>query len=273
MAFNKDNLVIDRAIKGSMKNKATSAVLWTVDQIKDPSIECTGETVYALDSVGAKIAGFERSKDCTLTFSNSVFNLSLAAAQFGSTKSVASASNLITVPKYETITLGATGEVVNTTITLAETPKTTLKKIYKLDTDGSILEEIQAGATATTQFSITDKVITLPTTPASGAYTATTKFGVWYDYECSGSEGLGAVKVSNNASEFPTSGIFELEVLFADICDPSTKYHGFVVFGNAKLSSNTTINLTTEIQQNVQIDCMQDYCDAERTLFDIIIPE
>lgn len=273
MAFNKDNLIIDRAIRGTMKNKTTSAILWTVDQIKDPSIECTGETVYALDSIGSKIAGFERSKDATLTFVNSVFNLSLSAAQFGSTKSVASSTNKITVPKYETIVLGATGGTVNTTITLAETPKTALTKIYKLDTDGSILEEIVAGATATTQFSITDKVITLPTTPASGAYTATTKFGIWYDYECSDSEGLGAVKVSNNASEFPTSGVFELEVLFADICNPATKYHGFVVFGNAKLSSNTTINLTTEIQQNVQIDCMQDYCDPERTLFDIIIPE
>ena len=65
---------------------------------------------------------------------------------------------------------------------------------------------------------------------------------------------------------------FLLEILFADICDPSTKYHGFIEFGNAKLSSNTTINLTTEIQQNVQIDCLQDYCDAEKTLFSIFYP-
>lgn len=273
MAFNKDNLVIDRAIRGTMKNKTTSAVLWTVDQIKDPTIECTGETVYALDSVGAKIAGFERSKDATLSFVNAVFNLGLASAQFGSTKSVASATNLITVPKYETIVLGAVGGTVNDTITLEETPKTALTKIYKLDTDGSILEEIIAGITATTQFSIAEKVITLPTTPVSGAYTATTRFGIWYDYECSNAEGLGAVKVDNNASEFPSSGIFLLEILFADICDPSTKYHGFIEFGNAKLSSNTTINLTTEIQQNVQIDCLQDYCDAEKTLFSIFIPE
>lgn len=273
MAFNKDNLVIDRAIRGSMKNKTTNAVMWSLDQIKDPTIECSSEVVYATDCTGSKIAGFDRAKDAKFTAVNSVFNLSLLAAQVGSDKSVASSSNTFNVPKFEAITLGATGETVNTTITLEETPATTLTKIYKLDTDGSILEEISAGATATTQFSISGKVITLPTTPASGAYTAATRFGVWYDYEASDAEGLGAVKVSNSANEFPTSGVFELEVLFADICDPSIKYHGYVVFGNAKLSANTTLNLTTEIQQNLEIICAIDYCNADRTLFEIIVPE
>ena len=273
MAFNKDNLVIDRAIRGTMKNKSTSAVMWSIDQITDPSIECSGETVFANDAVGSPIASFDRSKTSVFTANNVVFNLSLLAAQMGSSKNVASATNKITVPKFEMITLGATDEAVNITITLEETPKTTLTKIYKIDTDGSILEEISAGATATTQFSITDKIITIPTTPASGAYTAATRFGVWYDYETDGTEGLGSVKVSNNANEFPSAGVFELEVLFSDICDSSIKYHGFVVFGNAKLSSNTTLNLTTEIQQNFQIDCMQDYCNPDRTLFEIIVPE
>jgi len=273
MAFNKDNLVIDRAIRGSMKNKTTNAVLWTVDQVKDPTIECSSEVVYATDATGSKIAGFDRAKDATLNFVNSVFSLGVTAAQFGSTKSIASSTNKIIVPKFENIPLGAVDSVVNTTITLEQTPKTTLTKIYKLDTDGSILEEISAGATATTQFSITAKIITLPTTPESGAYTAATRFGVWYDYETDGTEGLGAVKVSNSANEFPTSGVFELEVLFADICDPSIKYHGYVVFGNAKLSANTTLNLTTEIQQNIEIICAIDYCNPDRTLFEIIVPE
>jgi len=273
MAFNKDNLVIDRAIRASMKNKTTGVILWTIDQVKDPTIECSSEVVYATDATGSKIAGFDRAKDATLTFVNAVFNLSVSAAQFGGSKEVASSTNKIIVPKFESLTLGAVASVVNTTITLEQTPKTTLTKIYKLDTDGSILEEISAGATATTQFSITDKIITLPTTPASGEYTAATRFGVWYDFEADGTEGLGAVKVGNSANEFPSSGSLELEVLFSDICDPSIKYHGFVVFGNAKLSANTTLNLTTEIQQNIEIICAVDYCNPDRTLFEIIIPE
>lgn len=273
MAFNKDNLVIDRAIRASMKNKTTSAVMWTLDQIKDPTIECSSEVVFATDATGSKIASFDRAKDATFTAVNAVFNLGLLAAQVGSDKSVASATNKFNAPKFESITLGETGGSVNTTITLEETPKSTLKYIYTLDTDGSKMEEFVAGSTATTQFSIVDKTITLPTTPASGAFTAATRFGVWYDYECDGTEGLGAVKVSNSANEFPTSGSLELEVLFSDICDPSIKYHGYVVFGNAKLSANTTLNLTTEIQQNLEIICAIDYCNPDRTLFEIIVPE
>lgn len=273
MGFNIENLIVDRPLRATLFDKTTSEVIFTIDQITDPSLECTTESAEVRDAIGSKIAEFDRSKDASFSGSNAIISLGLMAAQFGSNKEVASTTNKIVVPKFEIIELGETGGVVNGNITLAETPKTALKYIYRLASDKSISEKIEAGATATTEFTISGKEITLPTTPAV-AYVATDRFAVWYDFECDGSsEGLGAVRVSNMAEAFARGGKIDIEVLFADICNPNVKYYGHIVSNNAKMDGNVSLTFNNETTHGFSIKIMQDYCSTNKKLFDIIIPE
>ena len=116
MALNIDNLVINRALSGSMINRSTGEAYYSLNQITEPSLEITGETVYAVDAVGSRVAAFDRNKEASLSGSNAFVNLGLAAAQFGSDKKVASTSAKLIVPVREVV------EVKTGSATLSTTP-------------------------------------------------------------------------------------------------------------------------------------------------------
>ena len=84
MALNIDNLVINRALSGSMIDRVSGETFYSLNQITEPSLEITGETVYAVDAVGSRVAAFDRNKEASLSGSNAFVNRGLAAAQFGS---------------------------------------------------------------------------------------------------------------------------------------------------------------------------------------------
>lgn len=270
MNFNINDLIIDRPLRGTLFDKASGDVIFTIDQISDPSLECTTEAAEVRDAIGNLITEFERSKNASFTGSNALVNLGLMAAQFGSDKELASSDNKIVTPRYEMIELGATSGEVNTTITLNNEPTEDLKYIYRLAPDKSIAEKYEVGATPTTNFSVNGKVVTLPTSPE---FTAKDRFGVWYKYEADGSENLGSVKISNTAETFSKGGVFDLEVLFADVCNPNIKYHGHVVSQNAKMDGNVTIGLNNEAAHGFTVKIMQDYCETQRNLFDIFVSQ
>lgn len=259
MALNLDNLIVDRAISGSMFNRATGELFYSMNQITEPSLECGGETVYTVDAVGANVAGFDRSKTASLSGANAFINLGLAAAQFGSNKVVATDTETIIVPVREV------GEVVDGKITLKQTPAEGHVPTYitKMTTDGGMAESYPVADTAsTTEFAITGKEITVPTGVAAGD-----RFVILYSTESS-----NAVQIENKADCFSKGGEFWLEVLFADICDPNnTKYHGYIVFPNAKMSNETTIDFNNEATHGFTIEAMQDYCDADKKLFRMVV--
>lgn len=270
MAFNVNDMIIDRPIRATLFDKTSGEVIFTIDQVTDPSLEATSESAEVRDATGSLVTEFERSKAVVFSGSNAFVNLGLLAAQTGSSKEVASSTNLINVPKFEMIELGATASVVNDTIELSEEPVGALKYIYRLANDKSIAEKYEAGATPATNFSITGKVITLPTTPT---FVATDRFGVWYEYETDGTEGLGSVRVSSFAEVFARAGKFDLEILLADICNPNVKYYAHLVGDNAKVDGNFSVTFSNEETHPFSVKIMQNYCDANKKLFDIIIPE
>ena len=270
-----EDLLIDRPLRGTLFDKANGEVIFTVDQLREASLECSGETVYSTDAVGSKIAAFNRSKDATLSGTNAVFNFGMLAAQLGSDKVFATAEAKIEVPKMEI--LKPTGESGNYKLSLSKVPVGTtgseIQHIYALRNGHSIAKKYSVGAAVSaTQYTVdaASKTITLPT---DGEITADTQFAVWYNYAADGSTGNEAVEISDKVDVFAKGGIFDLEVLFVDPCNTNEKIYGHVIFSNAKMQDGVTITFSNEAEQNFTIECMQDYCNPNRELFRMVIPD
>ena len=258
MALNIDNLVINRALSGSMLNKSTGEAFYSLNQITEPSLECTGETVYSVDAQGIKVAAFDRSKEASLSGSNAFVNMGLAAAQWGSDKKVASTSEKIVVPVREVVA------VASGSATLSATPATgEIVSVSVMTKDGGIGETLsQADAAAAGKFKIEGTTITVETTSVPDG----TNLVVLYKKESE-----EAIMIENRADCFAKGGEFWLEVMFVDPCDTNVEYHGFLVFPNAKMSNETTIDFNNEATHGFTIEAMQDYCDPEKKLFYMVV--
>lgn len=248
-----------------MTSTTDGSVLYSINQIEDPSLSITADETTAVDALGTTIATFQRSKNCEFSASNSLFDLSLLAAQMGVDKKVATATSKLTVPCFETIDITAGA----TTATLSHTPKEAVTEIYALNGDntlGTKYTVATAGTAGASNFSISGTKITLPADVT--ALPADSQIFVMYDYETE-----NAVAVTGTATDFPTAGKFVLEVLGNDVCDPTTLIYAYIVFPNAKLSSEVDLGFTTDSKHGFTLKCQQSYCDPQKKLFEIIIPQ
>ena len=64
-----------------------------------------------------------------------------------------------------------------------------------------------------------------------------------------------------------------MEVLGTDVCDQSTLIHAYVIFPNAKLDANVDISFATDGNHPFTIQAQQAYCDKEKRLFQIVVPD
>ena len=259
--FDINNFVINRPLRGLMVSKSDNSVLWSINQITNPSLNVSTETTDAVDALGAKIMTFDRAKNAEFTAENSLFDLGLAAAQGGTEKEIATGEKKIVVPIFDTI------EVTDgTSITLKHEPTQQISVIYALNGDSTLGKKfINSGEATADTFVHTEKssTIQIPTGLEKG-----TELFVMYEYEAT-----AAVAVHNDAVNFPKNGVFYLEVLGADICDPEKLIHAYIKFYNAKLVADVDMSFTTEGTHNFTIQAMQNYCDKNKRLFSIIIPD
>lgn len=267
--FDLNNFVIDRVIRGVMQSNSTNEVLWSINQIEDPSLQISSETADAVDAIGTPIMTFDRAKSGEFSGSNSLFDLGLLAAQMGTKKVVAGGTSKIKMPIMEEIDVPADA----TSITLAKTPAGTgaaaIPYIYKLSGDDMLAQKFVYGTEATADtFTFAGKELELPT----GIVGGDTIFVV-YEYEADGTEGNGGVSVEGDAINFPKAGKFIMEVLGCDVCEPEKLYYAYVIFPNAKLTSDFDLNFTTDGKHPFTLRLMQKYCDRAKKLFQIAIPE
>ena len=248
--FDINNFVIDRCLRAIMVDTDTGEILWSINQITEPSIKCESDTTQATDALEVPIMEFDRAKKATFSATNSLFDLGLAAAQFGTKKQVADAES----------------KVIGTAVTLKHTPTEQIKYIYELKGDSTLGKKYTNGAAASDDKFVhakgTDSV-TLPTGLSKGS-----QLFVEYEYETD-----EAVKVTNSATKFPKAGKLIVQILGADVCNVSTLYNAYLVFPQAKLSSNVDLTFSTDGKHPFEIQCMQQYCDKEKKLFDIIVPK
>ena len=258
-----NNFVIDHVLRGIMTKK-NGEYMWSINQITNPSLNVAlSDTAQAVDALGTVIQEFDRGRSAEFGAENSIFDLSLYAAQMGRDVEVASATAKITVPAFEEIDVK--GEVDETYAT-KKTPLEAIAKIYALNGDGSLGTVYTSGTAASaTEFAYDEAshTISLPTGLEKGS-----QLFVMYEYESE-----EATAVTANAVDFPKSGKFVLEVLGTSVCDPDTLIHAYVVFPNAKLDGNVDYTFATDGTHPFTIRAMQSYCDKEKRLFTIVIPE
>jgi len=265
MAITINNFVVDRPIMGMMFSKNTGDLLWKIDQIEEPSLSCSSDTEEAVDAIGSPVMIFDRAKRAEFSASNSFLDMGLAAAQFGTDKSIATTASKITVPKFEEFVTTTD----QTTIVLAHVPVgivgSEIKKIYAVNPNKTIGTEykLAASTASDTEFTLdaATKTITLPTGLSVG-----TKILVNYDYE---SENV--VAVTNSADKFPVAGKFVLRVLGHDVCDAETVYMAMIIMPSAKLTSAVDLTFNTTGKHPFTIQAMQDYCSTNKELFTIAI--
>ena len=270
MAFDLNNFVVDRPYRATRIDKNTGVALWMIRQLQNPSLNMTAENNDVVDAIGSLIKRFERNKQCTFSGSSAIFDLGLFAAQAGTTKKVASSDAKIVALCSEELT-GKTG----TELTLKHTPVGTagseITAIYALDKAGNMAKAYTVAAQAaegTFKIDAATKKLTLPT-----SITEATRFLVIYSYEADGSEGNGAIEITATAEDFPVAGRMIVEVLGEDVCTTGVKLYAYLDFPNAKLTSNFDITWGTDSEHPFEITCMQEYCDAEKKLFTLIVPE
>lgn len=259
--FNVSNFVIDHVLSGAMIDTRHDTVMWQINQISDPSLNVSSETSEAVDALGTPITTFNRSKKAEFSASNALFDLGLFAAQNGVEKKVASASEKVISPMFETITVPASS---GSAVSLKKTPLKNPQAIYQLKGDGSLGEKLVYSATeGAGKFTYSNGQITFPTGAVAG-----TEYFIQYEYEAE-----RAVAVTADAQNYPRAGKFIMEVLGTDVCDPSTLIHAYVIFPNAKLDANVDITFSTDGKHPFKLIAQQAYCSRVKSLFSIVIPD
>lgn len=258
MAFDKNELILDKIRSLTAHDLSTDAMLLRLTSLEDPSLACTSEAEVVSDAVGSVIATLYRAKQATFSATNSLMSLDLAAAQYGTKKVIASETNKIVTSTYEILTIeeGA--------VTLKHTPKNDVLWIYSV-ANGETGTGYKAGsAVSETEFTIADKVITVPTGLTGKVY-------VEYEYETS-----EAVRIVNSASNFPEACKVRIYAYFRDKCNENLVYSGVIVCPKAKLNpEQVELALTATGKHPFEFTMMKDYCaeEGEDQLFTIIVAE
>ena len=252
MAFDLNNFVIDRIVRGVALSQKDDSVLFSINQIQNASLNCASESTDAVDAMGTPIATFYRAKSAEFSAENALFDMNLMATQLGTSKKVASAGSKVTAPAMESFTVVEGGKYE-----LKHTPKAAPTEIYALNSDSTFgIKYTKATAASATEFSIADKTISLPTGVAVG-----TEMFVMYEYETE-----KAVEVVNSAKNFPVGCKFVMEVLGCDVCDQTNLVYAYVIFNNAKLSPDFDWSIATDGTHPFSMKAQQDYCDKEKRL-------
>ena len=252
--FDLNNFVIDRVVRGiavaqdknDKLNIAKGDVLFSINQITNPSLSCTSESADAVDALNVPIATFYRAKTAEFSAENALFDMNLLATQVGTTKKIAGDNGAkIEAPCFETI------DIVDakSAYTLSHTPLTnTTPKAYILKGDGTLGDKLTVATTGTasarTSVVISGKDVSVvlnsvekvdAENPANG-FVAGEQIFFMYDYEADGTTNNGAVEVVNSATNFPVGCKFIMEILGADVCDQTNLIYAYLIFPNAKLS-------------------------------------
>ena len=89
MAFDINNFVIDRVIRGVALSQKDDSVLFSINQMQNVSLNCASESTDAVDALGTPIATFYRAKSAEFSAENAIFDMNLMATQLGTSKKVA----------------------------------------------------------------------------------------------------------------------------------------------------------------------------------------
>lgn len=260
MAFDINNFVIDRVVRGVALSQKDDSVLFSINQMQNVSLNCASESTDAVDALGTPIATFYRAKSAEFSAENALFDMNLMATQLGTKKEVAGNGAEVIVPAMESFIVEEGKEY-----TLKHAPIAAPAEIYALNSDSTFgvkYSKTKETNPASNEFTVDGQVITLPVDVKVGD-----EMFVMYEYKAA-----EAVEVVNSATNFPVGCKFVMEVLGCDVCDQTNLIYAYVVFPNFKLSPDFDWSVATDGAHPFSGKAQQDYCDREKKLFSIIIP-
>lgn len=262
MAFNKNELILDKVRSLSVHDLETHEMLFRLTSLEEPSLSCTAEGEEVTDAVGAVITTLYRAKKATFGATNSLVSLDLAAAQYGTKKELGSSEKKIETYAYEILEI-ADGKVKLEKLPAGATLLTdSIGYIYSVESGEIGTSYKAASVVSDTEFSVVeDGTINTPTGLTGKVY-------VEYRYETT-----EAVKIVNRASEFPESVHVVIYAYFRDKCNDNILYSGQIICPKAKLNPESVeLALTATGKHAFEFTMMKDYCEEENDqLFTIVV--
>lgn len=254
MAFNPNELILDRVRQLTAHDLETGEILFRLTQLEDPTLSTSAEGEEVTDAVGALITTMYRAKQATFSATNSLLSLDLAAAQYGSKKE-AMAENDVDYA-YEIL------NVSNGTVTLSNTPvEDGVGFVYILDGNNIVKSYPVKTEASEDEASIDGSVITMPTGVTTG------KVYVEYNFK-----NTNAVKIVNSAENFPTAVSVVIHAIFRDVCNENKVYAGKIICHKAKLNPESIeMTLTSTGKHPFEFRMLKDYCSEDAELFTIIV--
>ncbi len=262
MAFNPNELVLEKIRAVEEYDPATSELTGRYTQIEEPSLQTSAEGTQVTDAMGAEIVTFYNAQTGTFSFTNSLFSLDLAASQFGTKKEIANTENKMIVPVSETITIGSNGKVELKYVPVGTTGAE-VKYVKVINENNTFGEKYEVSATAGEgKFTLDaeNKTITLP----SGV---TGRVFVQYERESE-----TAVKVTKKTDKVPEVKSLLIHAIFHDPCNTNLVYAGVINVPRAQINPESVeISLTSDGKHSAEYKLQKPYCDEEAKLFDIIV--
>ena len=264
MAFNPNELVIDRVRSLTARSLDTDELVFRLTQLEDPSLTTAAEGEDVTDAIGSVITTIYRAKTATFSATNSLLSLDLAASQFGSKKQVAGSDAKIVDYTYEIVEFGAEDAEAGKKLAHKPADATAVKYVYEM-VKNDVGKSFKAGsAPSATDFQLQEDGTLKPPTGFTG------KLFIEYTYESE-----KAVKVVNKASDFPTAFSAVLYVYFRDVCTDKL-ISGQVIIPKAKINPESIeLGLTATGKHPFEMKINKDYCagEGEDELFSIVVSE
>lgn len=264
MAFNPNELILERIRAVEEYDPATFELTGRYTQVEDPSLKTSADGTDVTDAMGTPIQTFYQAQKGTFDFTNSLFSLDLAASQFGTKKKIAGADNKIIVPVSETIAIGS-----DHTVKLKYVPVGTegaevkyVKVINANNTFGETYEVSALAGDGKFTLNAETKTITLPEGVTGRVF-------VNYNRETE-----KAVQIDKNTDSVPTVKSLLIHAIFHDPCDKNLVYSGIISCPRAQIDpSSVELNLTSDGKHSASYLLQKEYCSDEAKLFTILVSE
>ena len=219
-------------------------IAFLADQITDPSLSFTSETEDIVDARNNVVMVLQNGRGATFGASNAFFNTQILAQQVGSNVDSAAGYSFT---KYDIVTLDGSKDAK-----LSATTDATSAKAYKLTKDNSLTTATAEAAT------VAEGVVTV----SSGA--EGDRYLVVYTAKIAAGEKITALADAQNKLMNVTA-----EVLLRDLCDESLVYAYIIMRG--KLSGEAEWSMTRDGNHAFEIQCMPEYCSADRKLVEVVV--
>lgn len=262
MAFNPNELVLERIRAVEEYDPATLELTGRYTQVEDPSLQTSAEGTDVNDAMGTPIMTFYQAQKGTFSFTNSLFSLDLAASQFGTKKVVASDTAKIRVPVSEVIAIGA-GGVIELKYTPVGVKGAEVKYVKVINANNTFGETFKVSATpGEGKFTINaeSKTITLPEGTTGRAFVS---------YEKDSTE---AVQVVKRTDGVPEVKVLLIHAIFHDPCNKNLVYAGVIRCPRAQIDpSSVELSLKSDGKHPAAYILNKEYCAEDSNLFEILV--